>query len=113
LRSLINAHFSEHSAMARIAILGAAGGRTRLKEALTREQTCLLESFTQSIQRLIDIKIFKQNISAHAVAVVLLGIVLGRAVSEVDSVPLQPEEWNQVLMEMLWGLLNPELLAAS
>ena len=113
LRDLTNSHFSKHSAMARIAILGGAAGRENLREMLTIEQTRLLLRLTQSIERLQQVGYLKPELTAHAMAVMILGMILGRAVSEVDAEPLDDEAWNDVLLEMLHGLLTPATIAQA
>jgi AcrR family transcriptional regulator len=111
LRELTNSHFSKHSAMSRIAILGGSAGRDNLKAMLTKEQTRLLIRFTESIERLRQLGYLKPELTAHGIAVMILGMILGRAVSEIDAEPLADEAWNDVLIEMLNGLLNPATAA--
>ena len=112
IRNLANTQFAGASAMDQISILGSTVGRPKLKEALTRVQTELINNFAKSVARLQDLGLVKNNIGARTIAVMTLGIILGRAVADLDEQPLDSDDWNQVLLELLSGLLPFELLAS-
>ena len=113
IRNLVNAHFSDHATMERIAILGSTIGRPKLKATLISVQSELISNFEVSIKRLQDKGFIKANLTPRTIAIMTLGIILGHAVSELDDRPLDNREWNQVLLEMLSGLIPLELLAAA
>ncbi len=113
LRELINQHWGENLALHRVSILGSIMGRPALQAALTKVQTELIDRLAVSIERLQALGFIKNNLSARAVSINGLGMIIGRAISEVDATPVADEEWNQVVLEMLSGLIPLEKLVAS
>lgn len=110
IRGLIDKHWAEADALHRISILGSVQGRRELKAALTKVQTELFDRLAQSIERLQGLGFIKSNLSTRAVSVHGIGMILGRAISEIDATPVSSSEWNQVVLEMLSGLIPLELL---
>jgi AcrR family transcriptional regulator len=113
IRKMVDGYFSETRAIDQVAILGSTVGRPKLKAALTLVQTDLISRFEVSVERLKTLGFVKSNISARGIAVMVLGMVIGHAVNELDDAPISSAEWNQVLLEMLSGLIPTELLVSA
>ena len=110
IRNLIDFHIGDTLAIHRISILGSVQGRADLNAALTEAQTAQIDRLTVSIERLQSLGFIKSNLSARAVSVHGIGMIIGRAITEIDATPVSNSEWNQVVLEMLSGLIPLELL---
>lgn len=100
------AHFSTQSPWERAAIVGNTAGRPLLQRALAEVQHELTNSLTEAMQLLKDRGMLKAHLSARAAAVVILGMLFGRVIGELDLTPVKDEEWNQSMLSAFSGLFQ-------
>lgn len=100
------AHFAAQSPFERAAILGNTAGRPLLQKALAEVQHELTNSLTEAMQLLKDRGMLKAHLSARAAAVVVLGMLFGRVIGELDLTPVKDEEWNQSMLSAFSGLFQ-------
>ncbi|MFM5904875.1 MAG: TetR/AcrR family transcriptional regulator [Micrococcales bacterium] len=100
------AHFAAQSPFERAAILGNTAGRPLLQKALAEVQHELTNSLTEAMQLLKDRGMLKAHLSARAAAVVILGMLFGRVIGELDLTPVKDEEWNQSMLSAFSGLFQ-------
>lgn len=91
----------------RAAIVGSAVTRSDLRAAIAESHTKLTDGLTQVMQNLADANILKEHISPRAAAQVVLGLLHGRVLTEIDndkSVSL--EQWNKTVLSAFSGLVR-------
>lgn len=91
----------------RAAIVGSAVTRADLRAAIAESHTKLTDGLTQVMQNLADASILKEHISPRAAAQVVLGLLHGRVLTEIDndkSVSL--EQWNKTVLSAFSGLVR-------
>lgn len=91
----------------RAAIVGSAVTRADLRAAIAESHTKLTDGLTQVMQNLADANILKEHISPRAAAQVVLGLLHGRVLTEIDndkSVSL--EQWNKTVLSAFSGLVR-------
>jgi hypothetical protein len=97
-------HFANQSALSRAAVLGHTIGRPTLLAELTEVQHELTESTTEVMQLLQDRGILKPNLNPRAAAVLMLGMLFGRAIAELDNDAVTEDEWIRTMLIALGGL---------
>jgi AcrR family transcriptional regulator len=97
-------HFANQSALSRAAVLGHTIGRPKLLAELTEVQHELTESTTEVMQLLQDRGILKPNLNPRAAAVLMLGMLFGRAIAELDNDAVTEDEWIRTMLIALGGL---------
>jgi AcrR family transcriptional regulator len=104
-------HFKHVPADKRANIIGNTAGRPLLRAALAEVQHGLTEQLTEVMQLLQDRKMLKPHLSPRAAAVMVLGMLHGRIVAEIDTSPVSDYEWNQAMISAFGGLfvLNDQL----
>jgi AcrR family transcriptional regulator len=104
-------HFKHVPADKRANIIGNTTGRPLLRAALAEVQHGLTEQLTEVMQLLQDRKMLKAHLSPRAAAVLVLGMLHGRIVAEIDTNPVSDLEWNQAMISAFGGLfiLNDQL----
>jgi AcrR family transcriptional regulator len=104
-------HFKHVSADKRSNIIGNTTGRPLLRAALAEVQHGLTEQLTEVMQLLQDRGMLKPHLSPRAAAVMVLGMLHGRIVAEIDTSPVSDSEWNQAMISAFGGLfvLNDQL----
>lgn len=103
MRFLVD-HFSAQSPWDRAAIVGNVAGRPLLLKALSEVQHELTNSLTEAMQLLKDRGMLKKHLTARSAAVVTLGMLFGKVISELDLTPVKDEEWNQSMLSAFSGL---------
>ena len=101
-------HFAAHSPWERTAILGNTVGRPLLQRALAEVQHELTNSLAETMQLLKDRGMLKPHLSPRSAAVVVLGMLFGRVIGELDLTPVRDEEWNQSMLSAFSGLFVVE-----
>lgn len=97
-------HFANQSALSRAAVLGHTIGRPKLLAELTEVQHELTESTTEVMQLLQDRGILKPELKPRAAAVLMLGMLFGRAIAELDNDAVSEDEWIRTMLTALGGL---------
>lgn len=97
-------HFKHVPADKRANIIGNTTGRPLLRAALAEVQHDLTEHLTEVMQLLQDRKMLKPHLSPRAAAVMVLGMLHGRIVAEIDTTPVSDSEWNQAMISAFGGL---------
>jgi AcrR family transcriptional regulator len=110
LQFLVN-HFKHVPADKRANIIGNTTGRPLLRAALADVQHELTEQLTEVMQLLRDRNMLKPHLSPRAAAVMVLGMLHGRIIAEIDTNPVSDHEWNQAMLSAFGGLfvLNDQL----
>lgn len=97
-------HFSRVPASERAAILGNTTGRPLLHRALSEVQHELTNGLTEVMQLLKDRNMLKPHLSPRAAAVVTLGMLHGRVIADLDTSPVDADEWNVAMLSAFSGL---------
>jgi hypothetical protein len=108
IKDLFNHHFTTEQVLHRIQILGNLATRPDLRNAVHDIQTQLIGSLTESIQRVQADGIVKKNMSARALALTAMGLLVGRVTLALDESGVSEDEWNDIVIEFFGGVLNPE-----
>ena len=87
--------------------LGATKTRPQLAEALASEQRRLTERYTMLIQAAQVRGWVRRDLDASAVAVYLQAVTLGRIVSDIDTRPVDPGSWR----DLIWHVLESSILS--
>jgi AcrR family transcriptional regulator len=99
----LSEYFQKYSVVSRANIIGSATARPLLRDALIEVQTELIDSLTEVMQLLKDRRMLKPHLDARAAAVVLLGMVHGRIIAELDATPVDIELWNKTMLTAFSG----------
>ena len=99
----LSEYFQKYSVVSRANIIGSATGRPLLRDALIEVQTELIDSLTEVMQLLKDRQMLKPHIDPRAAAVVLLGMLHGRIIAELDRTPVDIELWNKTMLTAFSG----------
>lgn len=97
-------HFKHVPADKRANIIGNTTGRPLLRAALAEVQHGLTEQLTEVMQLLHDRGMLKPHLSPRAAAVMVLGMLHGRIVAEIDTSPVSETDWNQAMISAFGGL---------
>jgi AcrR family transcriptional regulator len=109
LRKLFSQSLTDERALQRIFILGNIASRPELRNAVSHVQTEMIDSLTDSIERVMSLGILRQVLSARAIALAVIGLMAGRVMKVLDEKSVTDQEWNEVAVEFLGGLLNPAM----
>jgi AcrR family transcriptional regulator len=110
--AFIKQHFTHQSAIERIAVIGNTAGRPLMMQELITAQTELIDSATEAITPLYERGLFKEHLTARAVSVVVLGLLLGRTVSELDANAINDEAWARAMLSAFAGMFKVEAATA-
>lgn len=99
----LSEYFQKYSVVSRANIIGSATARPLLRDALIEVQTELIDSLTEVMQLLKDRQMLKPHLDARAAAVVLLGMLHGRIIAELDATPVEIELWNKTMLTAFSG----------
>ena len=104
-------HFKHVPADKRANIIGNTTGRPLLRAALAQVQHGLTEQLTEVMQLLQDRGMLKPHLTPRSAAVMVLGMLHGRIVAEIDTSPVSEHEWNQAMISAFGGLfvMNDQL----
>lgn len=107
-------HFEQFPARDRANTIGSTTGRPPLRDAIIEVQSELTSSLTQVMQLLKDRGILKAHLQPRAAAVMTLGMLHGRVISELDREPVDNESWNNTFLTCFSGLfVGGDLASAS
>ena len=101
-------HFGRLPASERAAIIGNTTGRPLLRQALAEVQNELTNGLTEVMQMLHDRKMLKSHLTPRAAATVVLGLLHGRVIAELDTDPVAEAEWNKAMLSAFSGLFQNE-----
>jgi len=99
-------HISNQSALERAAIVGTSAGRPLMQAELSRVQHELNVSATEVMQIAADRQMLKPHLNPRAAAMVVLGLLLGRAIAELDTDPVADEDWVKAALSAAGGLFQ-------
>jgi len=104
--AFVKEHFSHQSALERAAIVGNAAGRPKLREELAEVQHELNVSATEVMQIAADHKMLKPHLNPRAAAMVALGLLLGKALAELDNEPVSDDDWTRAMLSAFSGFFT-------
>ena len=99
-------HFKHVPADKRANIIGNTTGRPLLRAALAEVQHELTEQLTEVMQLLQERGMLKPHLSPRAAAVIVLGMLHGKIVAEIDTSPVSENDWNQAMISAFGGLFE-------
>ncbi|MEY4639565.1 MAG: hypothetical protein RLY13_563 [Actinomycetota bacterium] len=102
----LSEYFQKYSVVSRANVIGSATGRPLLREALIEVQTELIDSLTEVMQLIKQRGMLKEHLDARATAVVLLGMLHGRIIAELDATPVEIERWNETMLTAFSGFFK-------
>ena len=103
----LNHHYSELPLAERAAIVGNALARPELKEAISAAQTRLVDGLTEVMTNLREAKVLKEHLVPRAAAQVILGLLHGRVIAELDNDgSVTGEDWNKAALSAFSGLVR-------
>ncbi len=100
------AHFSVQPALERVAIVGNVAGRPDLYQTLAMAQHELTDAVAQVLQLAKDKGVLKAHVHPRAGAAVILGMLFGRVIGELDTDPIDDDEWTKAMLSCLGGLFQ-------
>lgn len=100
----LTSHFNRLPAAERACIIGNTTGRPLLRQALAEVQNELTNGLTEVMEILRERKMLKPHLSPRAAAVMVLGMLHGKVVAELDTDPIAETEWNQAMLSAFSGL---------
>ncbi|MEN9715338.1 MAG: hypothetical protein RJA35_805 [Actinomycetota bacterium] len=104
MHAFLKYHFDTQSALDRAAIVGTSAGRPLMQAELARVQHSLNEGATEVMNIAAERGLVKPNVSPRAAAMVVLGLLLGRAVAELDTEPVNDDDWATAALAAIDGL---------
>ena len=99
-------HIGNQSAIERAAIIGTASGRPPMQAELSQVQHALNEGATEVMQIAADRGMLKEHLNPRAAAMVVMGLLLGHAVAELDTDPVSDEDWTKAALSAAGGLFQ-------
>ena len=99
-------HIGNQSSIERAAIIGTASGRPPMQAELSQVQHVLNEGATEVMQIAADRGMLKSHLTPRAAAMVVMGLLLGHAVAELDTDPVSDEEWTAAALSAAGGLFH-------
>ena len=91
----------------RAAIVGSAVSRADLRAAIAESHTKLTDGLTEVMQNLANAGILKQHIAPRAAAQVILGLLHGRVLTEIDNdKSISLDQWIRTALSAFSGLVR-------
>jgi AcrR family transcriptional regulator len=91
----------------RAAIVGSAVSRADLRAAIAESHTKLTDGLTEVMQNLSNAGILKQHIAPRAAAQVILGLLHGRVLTEIDNdKSISLDQWIRTALSAFSGLVR-------
>lgn len=91
----------------RAAIVGSAVSRADLRAAIAESHTKLTDGLTEVMQNLSNVGILKQHIAPRAAAQVILGLLHGRVLTEIDNdKSISLDQWIRTALSAFSGLVR-------
>lgn len=105
--SFLAKHFELMPLAERAAIVGSALGRKDLREAIAEAHTRLTDGLTEVMQNLAKAGVLKPHLVPRAAAQVILGLLHGRVLAELDNdTSTSDEDWNKAALSAFSGLVR-------
>jgi len=104
--TFLNQHFETQSALDRAAIVGTSAGRPLMRAELARVQHDLNESAAEVMELARERGMLKDHLNPRAAAMIALGLLLGRAVAELDTEPVSDTDWTRAALSAVGGLFK-------
>ena len=108
----VQGHFNHQSAIERIAVIGNTAGRPLMMQELIAAQTNLIDSATEAITPLYERGLFKDHLTARSISVIILGMLMGRTVSELDANPVSDDDWARAMLSAFSGMFKSDAARA-
>ncbi|MDE2386734.1 MAG: TetR/AcrR family transcriptional regulator [Actinomycetales bacterium] len=100
-------HFEIMPLAERAAIVGSALGRKDLRDAIAEAHTRLTDGLTEVMQNLSQAGVLKAHLVPRAAAQVILGLLHGRVLAELDNdQTTSAEDWNKAALSAFSGLVR-------
>jgi AcrR family transcriptional regulator len=100
-------HFEIMPLAERAAIVGSALGRKDLRDAIAEAHTRLTDGLTEVMQNLSAAGVLKPHLVPRAAAQVILGLLHGRVLAELDNDQTSSaEDWNKAALSAFSGLVR-------
>lgn len=100
-------HFEIMPLAERAAIVGSALGRKDLRDAIAEAHTRLTDGLTEVMHNLSQAGVLKAHLVPRAAAQVILGLLHGRVLAELDNdQTTSAEDWNKAALSALSGLVR-------
>jgi len=103
--NFVKSHFSVQSALERAAIVGNTAGRPKLQQELGEVQTQLTDGVTEVMVIAQERNMLKEHLNPRAAATVMLGILFGKAIAELDNNPVSEHDWSRAMLSAFGGML--------
>lgn len=105
--SFLAKHFELMPLAERAAIVGSALSRKDLRDAIAEAHTRLSDGLTEVMQNLAKVGVLKQHLVPRAAAQVILGLLHGRVLAELDNdTSTTSEDWNKAALSAFSGLVR-------
>ncbi len=102
--AFLHHYFEQFPAQSQARTIGSIAGRPPLRDAIIEVQSELTASLTEVMQLLKDRGILKPHLDAKSAAVMTLGMLHGRVISELDQNPVSDTCWNTAFLTAFSGL---------
>jgi AcrR family transcriptional regulator len=100
-------HYEALPTVDRAAIVGNALARPELRAAIAQANTQLLDGLTEVLSSLAERGMLKEHIMPRAAAQIVIGMLHGRVIAELDSTnSVSVEEWNRAVLSAFGGLFR-------
>ncbi len=90
----------------RARVIAAAATRPALRDLISATQARLTAELTRVIEHGQGRGWLRRDLSAHAIAVVVQGVVFGRCLDDVSSEPIEASEWARTMYTLFTDLLT-------
>lgn len=104
--AFVRAHAKNQSGLDRASIIGTTANRPKMREALAKVQHELNSQVAEVMEIAAQRGLLKSHLSPRAAGAVMLGLLLGRAVAELDSEPMDDDEWSKAALSAAGGMFN-------
>ena len=106
MQKFLKKHFANQAALRRVAIVGNTSGRPELHQALAEVQNELTGNLAEVMKLLQARQMLKPTVHPRAAAAVILGMLFGRIIGDLDTQPVSDHEWNNAMITCFSGLFN-------
>jgi hypothetical protein len=109
----LTSHYERLPASERAAIVGNTIGRPALRQALAEAQSELTDGVTRVMTLLKERKMLREHVVPRAAAVMVLGMLHGKIIAELDTNPVSEQDWNQTMLTCFGGLFTRSKVASA
>lgn len=111
--TFLTSHYERLPASERAAIVGNTIGRPALRQALAEAQSELTDGVTRVMTLLKERKMLREHVVPRAAAVMVLGMLHGKIIAELDTNPVSEQDWNQTMLTCFGGLFTRSQVASA